>query len=75
MTSRVLTAPELSAVTQRLRAESADPMKLDRMLRELALARSVLAVVNSQRRCLPRHAREALDMVRPRPTAVEYFHD
>lgn len=75
VTTRPLTAFEQQAL-QRLRAAAATPQQLDALLRELVVAREVLRIVRAQRRCLPQHARQALNgLPHARATAVEFSHD
>ena len=72
---RALTPVEQNTL-QALRVVAANPVTLDQLLRELIVAREVIRTVRTQRRCLPRHAREALDHVpHHRPTAVEFPRD
>lgn len=72
---RALTADE-QAHLQALRFVSANPVELDRLLRELVVARSVIARVRKHRRCLPAGGQRALDeMPHFRRTSVEYSHD
>jgi hypothetical protein len=67
---------EIAAATQKLRVDATDPVKLTHLLRELVVARNALRIVRLQRRCLPRHAQEALDHTRPaHSAAVEFAHD
>lgn len=73
---RMPTPEDVAAATQVLRVDATDPVKLTLLLRELVLARAALSVVRSQQRCLPRHAKSALDLTRPRHrTAVDFPHD
>lgn len=46
------------------------------LLHELIVARGLIACIRGVRRCLPRHANEALDEAPHRPRhAVEFPHD
>lgn len=73
---RTLTDDEREQLAQLARVATTSPVVLDRLLRELIVARAVVRIVRTQARCLPRGAREALDhLPHHRPVAREFSHD
>lgn len=73
---RSLTDTEREQLAQLAKVAASSPVVLDKLLRELIVARAVVAKVRSQARCLPRGAREALDhLPHHRPVVREFSHD
>lgn len=73
---RALTDHERAQLESLRHVAAQSPVVLDKLLRELIVARAVVATVRSQARCLPAHARRALDeLPHARRTSIEFSHD
>ena len=73
---RSLTDHEREMLESLRNVAAQSPVVLDKLLRELIVARAVVATVRSQARCLPAHARRALDeLPHQRPAFREYCRD